>query len=62
MFSHGDMVENLQNEVHITDMDSDVFKELLHFLYTGKCRNLNNNTLELMAAADKVTRVDFLVS
>lgn len=35
-------------------MDADVLKALLQFIYTGRLRNLENLSDELLAAADKV--------
>lgn len=52
MFEH-DMEEKKQNRVDITDMDAEVLKEMLRFIYTGKAPNLENMSDELLAAADK---------
>lgn len=52
MFEH-DMEEKKQNRVEITDVDSDVLKEMLRFIYTGRATNLDNMADELLAAADK---------
>ena len=54
MFSHPGMVENQENVVTITDIDVEVFEDLLHYIYTGLSRNLHRNALPLMIAADKV--------
>merc|ERR1719154_1070198 len=50
-----DMTESLTKKVDIEDIDSEVVRELLHFIYTG---SVNENVLkekarELLAAADK---------
>lgn len=52
MFEH-DMEEKKQNRVEITDMDADVMKEMLRFIYTGRSSNIENMPDELLAAADK---------
>lgn len=52
MFEH-DMEENKKNRVEITDVDADVLKEMLRFIYTGRASNLENMADELLAAADK---------
>ena len=49
-----DMTESLTKKVNIEDIDSEVVRELLHFIYTG---SVNENVLkekarELLAAAD----------
>ena len=54
MFSHSGLVENQENVVTITDIDVEVFEDLLHYIYTGISRNLDKNALPLMIAADKV--------
>lgn len=53
MFEH-DMVESMLNRVVITDIDHEVLKEMLNFMYTGKTPNLNKMAQGLLAAADKV--------
>ncbi|KAG8184549.1 hypothetical protein JTE90_012638 [Oedothorax gibbosus] len=52
MFEH-DMEESKQNRVEITDMEADVLKALLQFIYTGRVHKLDNWADELLAAADK---------
>uniref|UniRef100_A0A1A9ZZW1 BTB domain-containing protein n=1 Tax=Glossina pallidipes TaxID=7398 RepID=A0A1A9ZZW1_GLOPL len=52
MFKH-DMVESMLNRVVITDIDHEVLKEMLNFMYTGKAPNLNKMAQGLLAAADK---------
>ena len=61
MFSHPGMVENQENVVTITDIDVEVFEDLLHYIYTGLSRNLHRNALPLMIAADKVINWNFRV-
>jgi len=53
MFEH-EMEEKKQNRVEITDMDHDVLREMLRFIYTGKAPNLEKMADDLLAAADKV--------
>lgn len=45
----------LQNRVDISDVDPDVFKEMMGFIYTGKAPNLEKMADNLLAAADKVS-------
>lgn len=45
-----------QNRVDISDVDPDVFKEMMGFIYTGKAPNLEKMADNLLAAADKVCR------
>lgn len=49
------MEERKQNRVTISDVDHDVLKEMLRFIYTGKAPNLEKMADDLLAAADKVT-------
>lgn len=53
MFEH-EMEERKQNRVAITDIDPDVMREMLSFIYTGRAPNLSNMADELLAASDKV--------
>lgn len=46
---------HLQNRVDISDVDPDVFKEMMGFIYTGKAPNLEKMADNLLAAADKVS-------
>ena len=43
-----------QNRVDITDVDHEVMREMLRFIYTGKAPNLDKMADDLLAAADKV--------
>lgn len=43
-----------QNRVDISDVDPDVFREMMGFIYTGKAPNLEKMADNLLAAADKV--------
>ncbi|XP_008546874.1 speckle-type POZ protein isoform X2 [Microplitis demolitor] len=52
MFEH-EMEERKQNRVDITDVDYEVLKEMLRFIYTGKATNLEKMADDLLAAADK---------
>ncbi|KAJ7422187.1 Speckle-type POZ protein-like protein [Pitangus sulphuratus] len=57
MFEH-EMEESKKNRVEINDVDPEVFKEMMRFIYTGKAPNLEKMADNLLAAADKV---EFLV-
>lgn len=52
MFAH-DLEEKKQNRVEIQDMNVDVMKEMLRFIYTGRTANLEKTAIELLAAADR---------
>ncbi|XP_011877876.1 PREDICTED: speckle-type POZ protein A-like [Vollenhovia emeryi] len=52
MFEHN-MEESKKNHVVITDVDAEVLREVLRFIYTGKVANLNVMAKDLLAAADK---------
>lgn len=54
MFEH-EMEERKLNKVAIIDVDQDVLKEMLRFIYTGKSPNLEKMADDLLAAADKVS-------
>lgn len=53
MFEH-EMEERKQNRVAITDVDQEVLREMLRYIYTGKSQNLEKMADDLLAAADKV--------
>lgn len=53
MFEH-EMEERKHNRVEITDVDHEVLREMLRFIYTGKASNLEKMADDLLAAADKV--------
>ncbi|XP_065205319.1 protein roadkill-like [Planococcus citri] len=52
MFTHTTK-ENELNRVEIEDINEQVVGEMLKYIYTGKCKNLNEFAGELLAAADK---------
>ncbi|XP_065205257.1 speckle-type POZ protein B-like [Planococcus citri] len=52
MFKSG-MKENQQNRVEITDVSEDIMGEMLKFIYTGVCENLDKLADDLLIAADK---------
>lgn len=58
MFEH-DMVEKKLNVVQIPDVDHDVLKEMLRFLYANRVENVEALAGELIVAADKY-RIDGL--
>lgn len=53
MFAH-EMEERKHNRVEIQDVDHEVLREMLRFIYTGKATNLEKMADDLLAAADKV--------
>lgn len=53
MFQHGEFAESMNNLVKIEDIEPNVVKEMLQFLYTGKSPNLETMADNLLAAADK---------
>lgn len=52
MFEHG-MAEARNDRVQIDDVDPDVLKEMLRFMYTGLAPNMERMADDLLAAADK---------
>ncbi|XP_002735147.1 speckle-type POZ protein-like [Saccoglossus kowalevskii] len=52
MFEH-EMEEKKLNRVEITDVDHEVLREMLRFIYTGKAPNLEKMADDLLSAADK---------
>ncbi|CAD6204159.1 GSCOCG00009892001-RA-CDS [Cotesia congregata] len=52
MFSH-DMKENKENEVTIPDINPEIFKKVLDYIYIDKAEDLFSFTEELLEAADK---------
>ncbi|CAG5102326.1 Similar to spopla: Speckle-type POZ protein-like A (Danio rerio) [Cotesia congregata] len=52
MFSH-DMKENKENEVTIPDIDPEVFKKVLDYIYTDRVDDLISFAEKLLEAADK---------
>jgi len=52
MFEH-EMEERKKNRVEITDVDVEVLREMLRFIYTGKSNALDKMADDLLAAADK---------
>lgn len=60
MFEH-EMEERKHNRVDITDVDHEVLREMLRFIYTGKAANLEKMADDLLAAADKVKKINLLM-
>lgn len=56
MFEH-EMEERKRNRVDITDVDHEVLREMLRFIYTGRAPNLDKMADDLLAAADKVNKM-----
>lgn len=54
MFRHIEMEESKQGVVQIKDLEPEVLKEMLKFIYTGKATQLETMADELLSAADKV--------
>ncbi|KAK5856025.1 hypothetical protein PBY51_007650 [Eleginops maclovinus] len=48
-----EMEESKKYRMEINDMEPDVFKEMMCFIYTGKAPNLDKMADDLLAAADK---------
>lgn len=48
-----EMIESKQNQVTITDVEPEVFAELLRYIYTDSVQGLNEMALDLLRAADK---------
>lgn len=46
-----------QNRVEINDVEPEVFKEMMCFIYTDKAPNLDKMADDLLAAADKVCKM-----
>lgn len=49
-----------QNRVEINDVEPEVFKEMMCFIYTDKAPNLDKMADDLLAAADKVIYFDLI--
>lgn len=60
MFAH-EMEERKHNRVEIQDVDHEVLREMLRFIYTGKAANLEKMADDLLAAADKVSVVELVI-
>lgn len=54
MFEH-EMTESRKGRVEISDIDPDVFNEMLKFIYTGDTPQIQGMAEDLLAAADKVS-------
>lgn len=52
MFEH-EMMENKENSVTISDMDSNVCEEMIRYIYTGEVTNISDLVEELVDVADK---------
>lgn len=59
MFEHN-LTEQQQNRVIIEDIDYDVVKEMLRFMYTATAPNLTPLVDGLLIAADKVSSPVFI--
>ena len=55
MFSTSGMRETRAEKVVVEDIEADIFREILRFIYTGECSLdvLDNMPIQLLAAADK---------
>lgn len=60
MFNH-EMKEKNHSHVEIVDMDKEVLREMLKFIYTDKSTNLDKMTNSLLSAADKVIQICFII-
>ena len=52
MFS-SDMLESATNTLTLPDIEPDVLKELLTYIYTGECPNIKEHALSLLGQAEK---------
>ncbi|XP_065204073.1 speckle-type POZ protein-like [Planococcus citri] len=48
-----DTQESRENHIIITDIEQNIFEEMLRYIYTGKTENLNGLAYELLPVADK---------
>ena len=48
-----EMEEKKTKKVIVADLHPDVLEEMLSFIYTGKCSNVDNMARDLLGAADK---------
>ncbi|XP_065209109.1 speckle-type POZ protein B-like [Planococcus citri] len=48
-----DMQESQKNYIIITDMEQETFEEMLHYIYTGEMRKLDEWAFELLPVANK---------
>ena len=55
------MLEGISNKVQIEDVDPEVMKEVLRFIYTGKSNSIDKMADLLLAAADKVSFYFFFI-
>lgn len=53
------LISSCQNRVEINDVEPEVFKEMMCFIYTDKAPNLDKMADDLLAAADKVKHFFF---
>ena len=59
MFTSG-LKETSSNTVEITDVDIEVMREFLNFLYTAECPSFTNSASELLVVAEKVGMVSHI--
>jgi hypothetical protein len=55
MFTQADWKENQRNRVEIVDIEPEVFKTMLDFVYTGKSKAVDQLAFGLIRAANKVS-------
>ncbi|XP_065209091.1 speckle-type POZ protein-like [Planococcus citri] len=48
-----DMQESNKNHIVINDIEEEIFEEMLHYIYTGTTKNLDELAFELLPVADK---------
>ncbi|XP_065209104.1 speckle-type POZ protein-like isoform X1 [Planococcus citri] len=48
-----DMQESSKNRIVINDLEEEIFEEMLHYIYTGKTKNLDELAFELLPVANK---------
>lgn len=47
------MTKKIQNKMDIKDIDPEVFREMLRFIYTGQAPDADKFPMDLLVAADK---------
>lgn len=52
-----EMLEKKENRVEITDVQVEVFEELLRFIYTGKANSIERFAQELLVLSDRVMAI-----
>ena len=59
MFEH-EMREQIESRLELTDVEVEVFEQLLRYIYSGKVPEMDKFALDLFVVADKVRKVFIL--